>query len=93
VRADGYDVAAVLAFGDHHRYDTADLARIRARCTASGAAGVITTEKDWMRLLPHRPLGVPVAWRGLSVSIEPFDAFTAWLRGRLRAGERQGAAA
>jgi tetraacyldisaccharide 4'-kinase len=65
LRADGYDVVAVLAFGDHHRFEAADLARVRARCTATGAAGVITTEKDWMRLLPHRPLGFPLAWRGV----------------------------
>jgi hypothetical protein len=54
---------------------------------------VITTEKDWMRLLPHRPLGFPVAWRGVSASIEPFDAFTTWLCARLREAGRQGAAA
>jgi tetraacyldisaccharide 4'-kinase len=93
LRTEGYDVADVLAFADHHRFGPADLARIRSRCAATGAAGVVTTEKDWMRLLPLRPLGVPVAWRGLSVSIEPFDAFAAWLRPKLRQRADEGAAA
>lgn len=81
--ADGFDVAATLAFPDHHRYDASDLARIRATAASTGAAGVVTTEKDWMRLLPHRPLGVALAWRPLAVRIEPFDAFAGWLRARL----------
>jgi tetraacyldisaccharide 4'-kinase len=85
LRADGYEVAAAMTFRDHHRFTPADVARVRAAIAASGAAGVVTTEKDWMRLLPWRPLGFPVAWRGLSAAVEPFDAFTAWLRGRIGA--------
>jgi tetraacyldisaccharide 4'-kinase len=93
LRADGYDVAAVVSFADHHRYGAADLERVRAAIRSSGAAGVVTTEKDWMRLLPHRPLGFAVAWRGVSVAVEPFDAFAAWLRARVGTpGGREAAA-
>jgi tetraacyldisaccharide 4'-kinase len=46
-RAAGADVAAVLAFGDHHDYSEAD-----ARHIGEVAAGrcIITTEKDWVKL-------------------------------------------
>ena len=93
LRSDGYEVVSVVALPDHHRFSPGDLARVRSICASAGAAGVITTEKDWMRLLPFRPLGFPVAWRGVSVSIEPFDAFTGWLRPRIGEPRRQGAAA
>ncbi len=93
LRADGYDVASTVTFRDHHRFSPADLARVHALCTSTGAAGVITTEKDWMRLLPLRPLGLPVAWRGVSVSIDPLDAFAAWLRSRVGVPRQRGAAA
>jgi tetraacyldisaccharide 4'-kinase len=46
-RAAGANVAAVLAFGDHHDYSEAD-----ARHIVKVAAGrcIITTEKDWVKL-------------------------------------------
>jgi tetraacyldisaccharide 4'-kinase len=83
LRADGYEVSATVLFADHHRYGEADLARVRTAVRESGAAGVVTTEKDWMRLLPLRPLGFAAAWRGVTVTVEPFDAFARWLRARV----------
>jgi tetraacyldisaccharide 4'-kinase len=92
LRADGYDVAKVLSFGDHHRFTAADLGRVRQAIESTGAAGAVTTEKDWVRLLPLRPLGLPVAWRGLSVAIDPVEPFAAWLRARIgRPGGREAA--
>jgi tetraacyldisaccharide 4'-kinase len=46
-RAAGAEVAAVLAFGDHHDYSEADVRHI-----VEVAAGrcIITTEKDWVKL-------------------------------------------
>jgi tetraacyldisaccharide-1-P 4'-kinase len=83
-----------VRFRDHHRFDAADLARVRAAVDAAGAAGAVTTEKDWMRLLPFRPLGLPVAWRGIAARIEPCAAFTGWLGARIGApaGRRESAA-
>jgi tetraacyldisaccharide 4'-kinase len=93
LRSEGYDIAAVLSFGDHHRFTAADLVRVRETLASSGAAVAVTTEKDWMRLLPFRPLGIPVAWRGISAAVEPFDAFATWLRARIGApGGREAAA-
>jgi tetraacyldisaccharide 4'-kinase len=76
----GWTVADRVGFADHHDYRPRDLARI-----ASVAAGrpVVTTEKDAMRLLPHRPLPFRAACLPLAVSIEPAATFRAWLRARL----------
>ncbi len=75
----GWTVAGILAFRDHHRYTRGDLARIAAAMRSAGAAMVVTTEKDAVRMLPLRPLPVPVAWLPLSVSIEPAGEFWGWL--------------
>jgi tetraacyldisaccharide 4'-kinase len=82
---DGWTVAGQLAFRDHHRYTPADVTRIVAEMRAARAVMVLTTEKDLMRLLPLRPLPVPVAWTPMQVSIEPAAEFREWVRGRLDA--------
>jgi tetraacyldisaccharide 4'-kinase len=82
----GFDVAGDLAFGDHHPFGHADIARIAQQAQASGAAVVLTTEKDFVRLLPLRPWPFRLAVRPMSVRVEPADAFAAWLLDRVRAG-------
>jgi len=79
----GWVVAGELAFPDHHRYTSADVARIVSEMRAVRAVMVVTTEKDLVRLLPLRPLPVPVAWTPMQVSIEPSAEFQAWLGERL----------
>lgn len=88
-KAAGYDVADSMAFADHYAYVAADIVRIAEAVRASGAACVLTTEKDLMRLLPLRPLPFRVAVRPLHVRVEP-DTFMPWLLERL-GGVRQGA--
>jgi len=82
---EGWTVAGELAFADHHRYTRADVDLIVAEMRAARAVMVLTTEKDLVRLLPLRPLPVPVAWVPLQVSIQPAEEFVAWLTSRLRA--------
>ena len=79
----GWTVAGTLAFRDHHRYSEGDLVRIAAAMRGAGAAMVVTTEKDVARLLPLRPLPVPVAWVPLSVRVEPAADFWEWFSRRL----------
>lgn len=81
--ANGWTVADALIFRDHHRFDRGDLARVARRLRETGAALVLTTEKDVMRLLPWRPLPFPLAWVPLAIGIEPADDFQLWLRWRL----------
>ena len=79
----GWTVASEMSFGDHHRFTHPDLARIVAEMRAVRAVMVVTTEKDLVRLLPLRPLPMPVAWVPMQVAIEPAAEFRAWLAGRL----------
>jgi tetraacyldisaccharide 4'-kinase len=85
----GWTVADRLKFRDHHRYTAIDVARIAARVKALRASLVLTTEKDVMRLLPWRPLPVPVAWVPLAIAIEPAEDFRLWLRWRLLQARKQ----
>jgi tetraacyldisaccharide 4'-kinase len=81
----GWHLADRVAFRDHHVFTAADVAALAGRVHETGAAAVVTTEKDAVRLLPLRPLGVSAAYVPLTVTIEPADVFTPWLLDRLRA--------
>ena len=80
----GFDVAGELAFGDHHPYVAADVARIAQQARAASAAIVLTTEKDLVRLLPLRPWPFRLAVRPMSVRVEPADRFAEWLLERVQ---------
>ncbi len=83
----GFDVAGNIAFGDHHPFVAADIARIAQQARASGASIVLTTEKDFVRLLPLRPWPFRLAVRPMSVRVEPAEQFAAWLLDRIRGGQ------
>jgi tetraacyldisaccharide 4'-kinase len=91
VRDSGFDVADTMRFRDHHRFTAADLSAIAERVRTTGAAGVLTTEKDMVRLLRWRPLPFALAWRGVMASIEPAPEFAAFVRTRLAAARHHGA--
>lgn len=89
LREAGWNVVDLLAFRDHHPYAARDLDAIVARAREAGAELVLTTLKDVMRLLPLRPLPVPVAWVPYRVAVEPAAAFRGWLLDRLAAAGRR----
>lgn len=72
-------VAGTRTFRDHHPYSARDLAAIFREAEAAGASAVLTTEKDYVRLLPLRPFRMPVGWLPLTMEPEPPDAFRQWL--------------
>ena len=49
--------------------------------------GFLTTEKDFVRLLPFRPFPLPVGWVPLTMEPDPLPEFRRWLAGAL-AGAR-----
>jgi tetraacyldisaccharide 4'-kinase len=60
--------AGFARFADHHRYTADELAMLARRAHAASAVGLVTTEKDWMRVralpsptLPLYVLGVRLA--------------------------------
>jgi len=75
VRELDFAVMEELRFPDHHTYPPASLARIGARAAASGAAAVLVTAKDRVKLLGR--LAAPLA--ELPVAADPEPAFWTWL--------------
>ena len=59
VRELDFAVMEELRFPDHHTFPPASLARIAARAAASGAAAVLVTSKDRVKLLGR--LAAPLA--------------------------------
>ena len=79
VRGLGFEIAGELRFPDHHAYPPASLERIATAFQTSGAAAVLTTSKDRVKL--HGRLEVPLA--ELPVHADPEPAFWAWLDGEV----------
>lgn len=52
LRAHGVTPVAEIAFPDHHRYTAADVRRLLDAAQKSGADGLITTDKDAVKLPP-----------------------------------------
>ena len=85
LEASGHQLAGRQAFADHHPYSERDLAGITAKARAAGASCVLTTEKDYVRLLPFRPFPLPVAVVPLTIEPAPLPEFHSWLIASLRA--------
>ena len=79
LRAAGWNLAEAVAFRDHHPYSARDVARLVRRAERAGAVRIVTTEKDAVRLLPFRPLAVPVVAVPLRLEPEAAAEFKAWL--------------
>jgi tetraacyldisaccharide 4'-kinase len=83
LRAAGWDVRGTRSFADHHRYSPADVQKVVAEARASGAAAILTTEKDYVRLLPFRPIVMKVGWVPLTMEPDPLPEFRQWLAAAL----------
>ncbi len=53
--ATGVDVAGLVEYPDHYWFEQRDLAELAQHAGAVGAEGLITTEKDWIRLRSLTP--------------------------------------
>jgi tetraacyldisaccharide-1-P 4'-kinase len=84
VSAAGWEIAGAIDFRDHHPFDARDVTRITQAARAAGAAIVLTTEKDAVRLAACDLGDLPIAAVPLVVGVEPTDRFRDWLLGRLR---------
>jgi tetraacyldisaccharide 4'-kinase len=82
VRAAGCTIRGELRFPDHHPYPPASLEQIEAAWKASGAATVLTTAKDRVKLLDRLDaFAVPLA--ELPIRAEPEEPFWRWLDGEV----------
>jgi tetraacyldisaccharide 4'-kinase len=84
VEALGWEVAQPMVFRDHHWFTRTDVTTIHDAVSMLGAGGVITTEKDAVRLtslaLPHDITWTYVPMRA---AIEPAPEFKDWFTARL----------
>jgi len=85
LRRQGCAIAGTRAFRDHHPYSRRDVSMIAEAARRAGARVIVTTEKDYVRLLPWRPFPIPVACAALTMEPEPQSEFRHWLTGALRA--------
>ena len=85
LRAAGWTIARELPYRDHHRYSRADVMTIAEAVRSTGVRAAITTEKDFVRLLPFRPFPVTIGYMPLAIEIERPETFDAWLRERVAA--------
>lgn len=78
----GYRLAGFRPFPDHHPYTEADLDRIADEASCCDAQGLITTEKDLVKLALLNPRPLPLY--ALPVTLEADTAFDDFLIARVR---------
>jgi tetraacyldisaccharide 4'-kinase len=76
----GWQVACRTGFRDHYRFTHGDLLRLASEAEGAGAALLVTTEKDAVRLERLPQLDMPLAWVPMEVTVEPSAPFTDLLR-------------
>ncbi len=92
----GAELCPPLLFGDHRRYSRADVRRIAQAAQAGGAAGVVTTRKDWVKLQELWPAEAPAGIALLRldarlVLADPHGEFAARLAQAVEVGHEHGA--
>jgi tetraacyldisaccharide 4'-kinase len=87
LRLMGIETCYRWAFGDHHQYRPAELARLKHHALEAGATVLLTTEKDWMNLPPEaekilQPL--TIRWLRIGIEIEAEEALLAQIRQQMK---------
>ena len=85
VRELGCAIAGTRAFTDHHSYSRRDVAGMAEAARRAGAQVIVTTEKDYVRMLPWRPFPIAVECVALTMEPDPRPEFRHWLTGALGA--------
>lgn len=86
LEAAGLRLARRTAFPDHHRYGAHETGRLVAEARAAGAAALVTTEKDLVRLgelASTFSASLPLTTAQLTMEIEDQAAALDWLIARL----------
>ena len=85
VRGLGCAIVGTRAFRDHYPYSRKDVAGMAEAARRAGAQVIVTTEKDYVRMLPWRPFPMPVECVALTMEPDPQPEFRHWLTGALGA--------
>ncbi len=81
----GCTIAGTRAFADHYPYSLKDMSAIAEAARQRGAQVIVTTEKDYVRMLPWRPFPMPVDCAALTMEPDPQSEFRHWLTGAIGA--------
>lgn len=76
LRGLGVNVESLTAFADHHWYDEREVAALEAEAERAGVDGLVTTEKDWVRLRTRRPFRRPLYV--VSIKLDLLSGHEAW---------------
>jgi tetraacyldisaccharide 4'-kinase len=82
IAAAGWTIAGERAFADHHRYTRADAGELARAAASAGAAFVLTTAKDAVRLRPVWSGAMPLHVARMTLEID--GTFHDWLIERVR---------
>jgi len=83
----GVVLAGSCNFHDHHAYGPADLRRLERKARSAGAVGMITTEKDAVRIPAKGQSVETYVWRYRLKPQRP-EVLGKWLLGRITAADR-----
>lgn len=84
----GWEIAQPMVFRDHHWFTRADVTTIHDAVQTLGAGGVITTEKDAVRLTSLAlPQDITWTYVPMRAAIEPAREFKEWFTARLAAAQ------
>jgi tetraacyldisaccharide 4'-kinase len=71
----GADVAGCVALADHYHYRREDLLALTRQATSTGAQGLVTTEKDWVKIAPlGYTAALPIRHVRIDISMPEGDA-------------------
>ena len=79
----GAAVAGFRAFPDHHPYDLSDIERLRRLAARSGAARIVTTEKDGIRLVDFPDFLAELSLLRIAMEISPAEPFAGLIFSRI----------
>jgi tetraacyldisaccharide 4'-kinase len=82
LRREGFELAVERAFPDHHNYQQVDVDRMVAEAKAKGAAGILTTAKDAVKLSSLH-FEVPCYVLEIKISIEDESQLIQMIRNQL----------
>jgi tetraacyldisaccharide 4'-kinase len=85
LRRFGCPLVGTRVFADHHAFSRKDVVVMAETARRAGAHVILTTEKDYVRMLPWRPFPMRVECVTLTMEPDPHPEFRHWLAGSLAA--------
>lgn len=79
----GAAVVGFRVFADHHPYALSDIGNLRRLAAESGAARIVTTEKDGIRLTDFPDFLAELFLLRIAMEISPAESFAGWIYSRL----------